>query len=369
MKLGDTMNLINYINKYGNKTFAEKEINEVDKLLFSLLSYVRYDGAISKMRFRKRTIGTVADSYFSNTTKKEISKNIMAIRTGIDLLNRIRKTKRYKDLLMYSDVYIGDDKQQFSAMCIEINPKLVYVSFEGTDQLISGWEEDCKLTYIFPVLAQEQAIRYLNKNFTLRNCKLIVGGHSKGGNLALTSSMYCNPLVRRKIIEIYSYDGPGLRKKQLESKEYQKVKEKFNHIIPNNSIVGLLLRHDNDYKVIKSNRSGLMAHSALTWQLEDDKFKTAKLSAFSKIIDEGITTWLDKYNDQERERFVNCVFRVFEKTNITSLVQIMANYKLILDIIKEANNIEEFVKDMAKDLVNVLIDCNKEHIKSKFIKE
>lgn len=363
------MNIINYINKYGDKTFEEKSLNEIDKLIFSQLAYVKYDGLISSNSHNKKTIEQVGYTFFINTTKKEISNNILAIRTGINILNRVRVTNRYKNLLVYSDIYVGDSKQQFSAMCIEINPKLIYVSFEGTDHLMSGWEEDCKIAYEFPVPAQRQAIWYMNKNFLFRDCKIIVGGHSKGGNLALVSSMYALPVVKKKIIEVYSYDGPGLRKKQFNSKKYKEIKNKFTHVIPNNSIVGLLFRHDDDHKVIKSNRFGIMAHNALTWQIDGDNFIEAELSSFSKLIDEVITTWLDKYNDYERKQFVAHIFEIFEKNKITSLIQIMDNYKLIISLIKDASGSEKIVKDMTKDLLKILVESNKNHIKSKFIKD
>lgn len=363
------MNIINYINKYGDKTFEEKSLNEIDKVIFSQLSYVKYNGVISQSNHNKKTIEQIGYEFFINITKKEISNNILAIRTGINILDRVRVTNRYKNLLMYNDIYIGDDKQQFSAVCIEINPKLIYVSFEGTDQLMSGWEEDCKIAYEFPIPAHRQAIKYLNKNFLFRDCNIIVGGHSKGGNLALVSSMYAFSIVRNKIIEVYSYDGPGLRNKQFNSKRYKDIKSKYIHIIPNNSVVGLLFRHDNDYKVIKSNRFIIMAHNVLTWQIDGDKFVEAELSGFSKLLDEVITTWLDKYDDNERKKFVTYIFKIFQDNNITSLIQIMDNYKLIIDLVKDAGSSDSIVKDITKDFVKVLVECNKNYIKSKFSKD
>ena len=44
----------------------------------------------------------------------------------------------------------------------------------------------------FPVEAQKRAISYLNRHFTFGHAPLIVGGHSKGGHLALVGSMYAN---------------------------------------------------------------------------------------------------------------------------------------------------------------------------------
>lgn len=360
------MNIIDYIDKFGDKSFTQKEMNEIDKLIFSLLSYVEYKGIVSENSHNKKTIKEVGDIFFKNITKKEIKKQIIPIKMAIGVFDKIRDKRRYKDLLLYNDIYIGDENQQFSAVCIEIEPKLVYVSFEGTDYLVSGWKEDCELAYKFPVKSHKQAVKYLNRYFMFKNCKLILGGHSKGGNLALVAGMNCNMIIRNKITEIYSYDGPGLRKKQIDSFRYKRIKNKYTHIIPNYCIVGLLLRNDGNYKVIKTNHVGIMAHDPTTWQLESDDFKKVELSTFSKLLDKGISAWLDKYNDEERELLVKCLFEIFENNNITSFMEIMENYKLILDLLKSAKKLNPIVKDMAKDLIKVLIECNKEYIKSKF---
>jgi len=354
------MNTLDYIKKYGHNTFEEKEFTEIDNIVFSLLSYVYYDGIVSTNTRNKMTIKQVRDFFYKMHDLNGIKKELLAVRNGIKLLDVISRTRRYKDLLVYSYSYIGDDSQQFSALTFEINPKLVYVAFEGTDHLISGWEEDCKMAYSFPVNAHKNAIKYLNSNFTFRNCNIIVGGHSKGGNLALVSSMYCNFITRNKILKIYNNDGPGLRQKQLESKHYDHIKNKLIHIVPNQTIVGLLLRHTDDYKVVKSSRRGIFAHDAMTWQVNNDEFVLADLSKFSKVLDKGIIKWLDKYDDSKRKEFVDCIFEVFKKNNINSLIEIMQSNKLVLTLLRETINMDPIVKEMIKDLISVLRQCNKE---------
>ena len=354
------MNVINYIKKNKDYTFREKSITELDKMIFSVLSYIRYDELVSKNSFSKRRIKEVADEFFLLNTKKSIKKNIIGVRAAVEILKEIKDTKRYGDLLLYNDIYIGDESSQFSAICIEISPSLTYVSFEGTDELLSGWEEDCKMAYEFPVEAQKYAIKYLNKHFTLSSAKLIVGGHSKGGNLALIASMYSNRIVRRRIKEVYSYDGPGLRLKQIESKRYKKVHSKYKHIVPNNSIIGMLLRNSKDSIVVKTNAVPGLSHNTLTWQIEGDNLKLGTLSKNSINFNNRMIKWLDKYPDSDRKRMVDELFKLFKENNIVSLKDIMSNYKLIFDILKTANSVDQTVKEMVKDLINVLMTKEKE---------
>ena len=303
------MSIFDYINKYGDYSFEDKEFNEIDNVILSVLSYIDFDGVVFNNKNNKKCIEEVGNTYFKIHYKKE--KNITGVRNAIDIFKNIYNKKRYSNLLLYNYIYIGDDSQQFSAISIDINDNITYISFEGTDHLISGWEEDFKMAYMFPVMAQKNAIRYINKYFTISNKKLILGGHSKGGNLALVAGMCCNFFVRKRIINIYSNDGPGLRKIELESNKYKKIEDKLIHIIPNYSIVGMLLRQGNNNRVIYSNKRSIFAHAVVSWEVNDDRFKDSELSDFSKILYAGVIGWLDKYSYEDRERFVKSLFEIY----------------------------------------------------------
>jgi hypothetical protein len=351
------MNVISYIKRHGDIPFKKEPLNEIDKLIFALLSYIDYAGIFNGKN--KKTIQDIATIYFSNHHKE---KNIIAIKNSIRILKIIKDETRYKDLLLYNYVYIGNNTQQFSAISIEINPSLVYVSFEGTDHLISGWEEDFKMGYKFPVKAQKRAIKYINKYFRFKDCNLIIGGHSKGGNLALVSSMYCKKQVRDKIMNVYSYDGPGLRTIEYNSKRYENIKNKYKLIVPNYSIVGLILKNSNNYTTIKSNSIGLMAHNTFTWQIIGNTFIKTKISTFSDILDKGIDEWIEMYNKKQKKKFVKEIFNVFKRTNITSLIDIMNNYKLLIKILREIKQVDNEVAKMLKEFIAILIRANKEKL-------
>ena len=131
------MNLLSYVDRYGNSTFEDVSFNEVDNAVFSSLSYVSLYGIVSSNKYNKIKIRDAGDKYFQLYPYKQ--KNIWSVKQAIKLLKAIKDTKRYGDLYLYNYVYETDDEQQFSALTIEISPKLVYVSFEGTDHLVSGW--------------------------------------------------------------------------------------------------------------------------------------------------------------------------------------------------------------------------------------
>ena len=353
-------NYLNYIEYYGNNTFKDKEFNEIDNIILSILSYVDFSGIVSENDRNKITIEEASELISKKYSKKDIDKLFVSEKEGINLLKALSTSKRFKDLKLFNYLYIGDDSSQFSVVTIELNKKLYFVSFEGTDKLLSGWEEDCKMAYNFPVEAHVYAKKYLDK-FTMKKVKLILGGHSKGGNLALVAGMYSNYFVKKKIVKIYSNDGQGLRKAQLESNYYSKIKDRFIHIIPNSSVVGLLLRHDNDYIVVKSNRPGLFSHSALSWQVSYDHFEKAKLTRFSKVFDDGFSKWLDKYDDEKRKVFVREIFNIFYSNNLKTLLDIKLQKDLLISLINKSKEIDPEVKEMAMDLLKVVAKTNLEY--------
>jgi len=348
-----------YIDYYGDYTFEEREFNEIDNVILSMLTYVDYTNIVSEKK-EKKSIKEVSDDFFDKYSKKEIENDFTSDKEGIKLLKKIKNKERFKNIKLFNYSYSSTEGSQFSAVTFDLGNNLYYIGFEGTDELISGWKEDCKMSYEFPVEAHILAKKYINK-FTISNAKLIIGGHSKGGNLALVAAMYANVFVRLRIKQVYSNDGPGLRTKQLESRQYKRIQKKYLHIIPNSSIVGLFLNRTSNDRVVKSNMPGFVSHYPSTWQINYNTFERTKLTRFSKVFDEGFSSWLKKYDEEQRQLFVESVFGIIEEKNIETLLQFKENYKLIFDILKSTKEINPVVKDMGKDLLKVISKTNLEY--------
>ena len=352
------MNLFDYIVKYENVSFDEMPFNEVDNAIFSALSYVNLKGIVSNNWYNKTTIREAVLKYFQLYSGKE--KNILPIKHAIEVFEAIGDTKRYGNLYLYNYVYEANDDVQFSAITIEIGPKLIYVSFEGTDQLISGWKEDFMMTYMFPIPSQKKAINYVNRKLIFNRKQIILGGHSKGGNLSVVAGMYANIFVRNRIINIYNNDGPGLLKEYFESDKYRCISDKLISIIPDYSIVGILLYHSLDYVVVSSAKKGAIAHDICTWVVNDNEFLRSELDAYSKALEEELRIWLEKYTRKERESFVLSIFDVFERANIVSLIDILENKMLIFDLISESKELSDADREMLRDFLGMIFNCFKE---------
>lgn len=346
-----------YLKKYGQYTFLEKEFNEVDASILSLISYVNFSDIVPGINEGKILLKEATEQFFNKYSKKEIEENIIPVQNVIYLLQKLSSTNRYKNLLLYNYIYEVTFDMQFGALCIKLPNKSVFISYEGTDNYISGWKEDFMMSYTFPTNAQIEAVNYINEVIGLFSNKVYVGGHSKGGNLALLASMYCKMIAKHKIKRIYNFDGPGLRKREFESKEYNKTLPKLITYVPKKSLVGMLLRHSDNYIVVDSKDKGLMQHDITTWIVQDDMFKREKISDFSKKVEKGVTSWLDKLDDKKRERFVTSLFSILKKAEVHDLNQFKkSKFDSMIKILKETKNLDKETRSMIlnclKDLYN-----------------
>lgn len=344
------MTINDYIDEYGIYSFQEKEFNEVDATIFSYLSYAKLDKIFEEKR--RVTIQEAGRMNLGFQTGKD--NNIIAVKGANNLLKYLKDTKRYKNCILSHYQYIGNEETQFGAVTIEYDKNKIYISFEGTDELFSGWIEDFMLSYQCPTKSHEQAIRYLNKNLIFQKKEVILGGHSKGGNLALVAGMYANNYVKKKIKTIYGMDSPGLLKEQIESKEYESIRNKYIHIIPNYSMIGILLKTEKDI-VIKSKKKGILSHDIFNWEVEENQLVKDELSNLSIEIREETDKWIKKYNQEDRYEFVHNLNEIIQKSKVKNFLEIKKEHKKIIDIITESKNMTGQTKKMLKDLIGIMI--------------
>ena len=363
-------NVISYIDKYGDKTFDKKDIGEIDYAILSILSYINYDGILFSDKTKVK-LSDALNKFFKKYTDKELSNHGLGLKDAYKIAKELMNKPRYKDLDLYNYIYVTNDDIQFSAMFIDISDSEVFVSIEGTDDEVAAWKEDFQLSYKFPVPAQKMSSDYLNKHISIfSEKKYIVGGHSKGGNLALVGCMYLPFLKQHKIEHIYSFDGPGLNDKEIRSHRYLSLKDRYTLILPNYSIVGIMLNNKVERKIVSSYKKSFLAHSVYNWQIKDDEFVYVdSLSSFSKSLEETVLKWVHTTDLKTRQRLVEDVFDIFDRCNIKTLYKIHAkDLKEISTFVREAKNISPETKKVIKDFLALLIDTVKEDTFS-FIKK
>ena len=343
-------NIFTYVDKYGKYSFKEKKFNEIDNLVLSNLAYL--DFTETSINSSNHTLEEIGLEYLKKFKLRTIKKYGYSEKDAYNLLKKVIKTKRYKDIILIDYIY-NIENMQFSALTFKINKKLIYIAFEGTDQLIRGWRESFHLMASFKVLSHYEAINYLKKHIKIFGPKVIVGGHSKGGNLAVVSSLNLNILKKFKIKQIYNNDGPGLNKKDYHSLKYKIIKRKLIHIIPKNSIFGVLLNSDKK-KVVKTSYIPFFSHTMSTWSIDDNKLNITTISKKHEKLHYKTNEWLNNHSDNEIKMIVDNVFDILEKCNISDTMTLI-KMKSIIKVIKELKNIDEETKNLAIDFLKTLI--------------
>lgn len=302
-------NFLDYLNK-NQSSFKEDPLNEVDSLILAYLSYLHYP----KYKLR------IKDLDISKTTKEKNNK---------EFIKRVKESKRYQniELCFYKEETNDLIEKQFSSVTFLLPDDTMYLSFRGTDSTLTGWKEDFNMAFMLPVPSQKEALDYTNKITKLIPKKFYLGGHSKGGNLAVYAGCNLNNELEKRLIKIYSHDGPGFLKEFLTTSNYQQVKSKITKIVPSSSIIGMLLYTNEKYKIIKSSEKGILEHDPFSWLVNDKSFITIKkLTDGTIYTNKVINDFISSLSKKEREIFIDSLFTVLKATNLTTLDQISKNF-------------------------------------------
>lgn len=309
-----------YIKYYKDISFQEISFNDVDSMLFTQFIYADFAGIIPSDKGRYILFSDAA-RLFLRKYDDDIKKAPKFIREVYELIYLLKDAKRYANIKMYHYVKIVDDEKQFCGYTLRFHGK-VYVAFEGTDTSLIGWKEDFMLTNVFPVPAQRMAMEYLNETIGLFDNEVYVGGHSKGGNLAMTAVMLANSRLRLKIKQVYNFDGPGFRTKEFGTNAYSRMAKKLKMFVPEDSTVGMLLLHTPKYEIIKSNVSGLWQHNPLTWECFGGIFISGMLTSRSASLEKSNIDFIASLNEEERAKIIDTIFTIFDKLGIKDTSQI-----------------------------------------------
>lgn len=345
--------IFDYLRWRGDVPFSVDPFNEVDNLVLAELAYADFDGILENS-FRKISLKTADKKYFAAHSREDVTEESKHVLRCPLLMDGMLSGARFSGvkLTKYIDVIDADVDMQISAVTFLLDDGSAYVAFRGTDSTVVGWKEDFNMSYMPITEGQRSAIRYLNEVGSRIDRPLRVGGHSKGGNFAVYASAFCDKAVRDRIIEVYTNDGPGFRKEVMASDEYKHILPKVISIVPDTSIIGMLLKSGAKHRIVESAEKGLGQHVGLTWKVERNSFVTAEQSAIGSFISDSQRDWLSKIGDESRELFVNTVFSVVEATGAGTFGEIERNKLKSAE--RMLNTVKDIPKEHRKELLNIL---------------
>lgn len=346
-------NVIDYLAWRGDLSLIESPFNDVDNLILSLVVYLNFDEIVPSINSSSSiSLYEAANRYYEINTPEVLAEDHSLIADMHLVLRAAMNSVRFKNakLCKYYSLTDVEKEIQFAAMHINLDDGTTYIAYRGTDDSLIGWKEDFNMSYKMPVPSQIAATKYLNDTVSFGFRKYRIGGHSKGGNLAVYASVECDERIKNRIINVYSNDGPGFLSGMIESVNYQKMSSKIISIIPESSVVGLLLEHDEDYMIVKSNQIGLLQHDGLTWRVLGTKFVTLEsISSDSRVIDNTLRNWLAEVDDEKREKFVNAIFDLLSGTGATKLSE-LNNLS-----IRKINNFVKGLSELDSDSKNMIM--------------
>lgn len=312
-------NILNYLTWRGDLPLSSRHpFNEVDDLILARFSYLPFH-KISLSR--GDTIATVARKMHTFT------ESDFSLPNDQILIKQLADSARFKNLKVFHFVHHHDPaaERQFAAIAIRLSLRSIYVSYMGTDSTIAGWKEDLNFSFMENTPAQLDAVsylRYLARRYPLS--KFRIGGHSKGGNLAIYAALENPKSVQRRLISVSNYDGPGFNEKNIQGKHDWQAIERVTSFISQGSVFGRLLRHPEKQVVVYSNGKGIWQHDIYTWEIDGDHFVSAEPTRRSNIIDAATTKWFSKASMSERQLMMDCIYRLVSAASPDQTIDITA---------------------------------------------
>lgn len=349
-------NIMDYISWRGDLSFAQSEFNEVDNLILACFSYVNLDGISAVTKQKGIELKKLTKEFMKLHTMKELEADKSFIRLAPFMMMEMAKSVRFGKCVVrnYVNDIVTEAEQQFAAMEIVLEDGTSYVSFRGTDDTIIGWKEDFNLsTGVVP--AQKRAIEYLQKISEHTDGMLRVGGHSKGGNLAIYGSVMCKS-AHEKILEIYSNDGPGFSREFQELPETKEMMPKIIRIIPEYSIIGTLLEHEKEPVIVASSSKGLLQHDGFSWEVQGPALvRRDSLNKTALRFIEILHKWIDGMDMEQKRLLIEDLFATLQASGYENLSEVQSGgLKSLAAMVKRVEKFAPESRGMMQELLTAI---------------
>lgn len=357
--------ILDYLREYGDYSLDEKPFGDVDSLVISQLSYLKFDGIVPGPGEERAPVSLAEiaahEDYDHLYADERYRKDNTALFTGA--LN----SRRFGGMCLWNYVNLIEPEQesQFSAVVCGLPGGTAYVVFRGTDENIVGWKEDLNLAFSEPVPGQLRSVPYLEQAARTIEGGFYVGGHSKGGNLAVYASMHCDEKVRERIERIYDHDGPGFRPEVREQGAWQEIEGRIHKTVPRSSLVGMLLYTDGDYRVVESKTLGLAQHNPYTWLVKDDDFRIVdEIRPGRKFVDQTLNEWILSLDQAQMHVFVDTLYGVVQASETDNLIDFTAHwFQSIQKIGRAISGVDEETARVMMQIMRALFEMVSLHAK------
>ena len=314
--------LFDYLRWRGDLTFTQSPVNAVDALIFSALSYISFGGSVEALPEVPISLLDTSEEFFKLPDQAERCR----AKNDLSLLMAASETKRFRNamIMQYRSNLVPEEETQFAAVTFLLDDNTGFLAFRGTDYSLVGWKEDFNMSFRETIPSQHLALEYTRQIAEAYIMPLRLGGHSKGGNLAVFAAVKSDASVRRRILDVYSMDGPGFTEYMLCDPAYKEMVPRIKTIVPQSSVIGMLLAHEEPYTIIKSKQLGLLQHELYSWEVSGPQFvPMEEITADSRFLDQTIKTWFSGMTNEERNEIVDTVFDLLSIGDVDNVLDII----------------------------------------------
>ena len=330
-------NIFDYLKWRGDLTFTQDPPNAVDALVFSALSYIRFGGTVAACPQVPAVLKAAAEEFFAQDDYESCCR----VQKDLDLLHAAIQTRRFGEssICMYRDMLVPEQETQFAAMTFLLDDGSMFLAFRGTDNTLVGWKEDFNMTFQQTIPAQRLALQYTRDVAMEYLRPMYLGGHSKGGNLAVFAAARSSPMLRQRILHVYNHDGPGFTKYLMGDPGYLAMVPRIGTYIPQSSVIGMLLEHEEPYTVIRSKSVGLLQHDPYTWDVLGKSFLAVEeITEGSQFVDATIKTWFSEMSSQDRGQLVDVMYALLGSGGAENVYDLL-----------HPRNIRTYIKTLTSD--------------------
>ena len=363
--------IFDYLKANQYDSFYDKEFTVLDALALTELAYLPFEDLVpAEISVQNYISLQHLAEQFEEKFQGKYPPLGMVNAHRLKLLSYLSSFKRYKHIraLGFANDVSLDSQKQFAAITYQIRPKEYLVVFRGTDDSIIGWKEDFHLTYMKEIPAQLAARDYLKEVLDKLDGKVWLAGHSKGGNLATYAACHVETSIQDRVQKVYSFDAPGLHSSIRNSDNFKAIEGKILSIIPENSIVGMMLETPETDLVVKSKTFGLLQHLMVSWEIEGDQFKVVpKVTEDSIQVDQTLKSWTASLSEEELRDFFDLFFGLFIEAGIYRFGDITVDTPVkIQKLIENRRNLTPdqaaMMDRLSRQLIDTRIQVWKDHL-------
>ena len=362
-------NIVDYLKWRGDILLDDYPFNDVDNLVLSLLSYLGFDGIVPSERSNKTVLLSDACQKMIESIKKDPGLISGLSRIDATFLEALIDSPRFAKARLgkYVNRLDHNKNMQFAGLTIYLPNGSRFISYRGTDGTLVGWRENLDLSFKITA-ADKRAAQYLEARIreylrdtqTSAGTHILVGGHSKGGNLASYAATVLPQELLPYIDRVWSNDGPNMCPGVLDSTAHDILGEKYIRILPQFSVVGMIFNDpQTPFTIVKSSETGMMAHDGISWQVERDHFITCNdFTPECKKVNEAFSSWYTDLPLEKREAMTNELFDALEAGGAVYFNEITASASSLRAVLAALMNTDRRTWSIFADLFGALVSAS-----------